>query len=104
MTSLPPNQIAANQTNTSSNSPLQDQQYSKNQTFPVNYDNECIMVDPSCLINSSKKFKELIDPFINRDDQISNLNLSIIGNSFSHRSIRNFFTTLSKSSIRCARF
>lgn len=90
MTSLPPNQIAANQTNTSSNSPLQDQQYSKNQTFPVNYDNECIMVDPSCLINSSKKFKELIDPFINRDDQISNLNLSIIGNSFSHRSIRNF--------------
>ncbi|KAK8836508.1 hypothetical protein M9Y10_037768 [Tritrichomonas musculus] len=61
-----------------------------NQIFPVYYQNECYMVDPQALSNSSLKFKELISPFINNFFDLKNLHLRIIYDKFSTRNINNF--------------
>lgn len=61
-----------------------------NQTFPVIYQNTHYMVDPSYLSNSSQKFKELIDYFINLGYDIKSLRLKIEYDQFSERNVYNF--------------
>ena len=65
-------------------------QCTPNQTFPVIYNSTCYKVDPNCLIAASRKFKDLIDPFMKQENQITGLHLTIVGDSFSNRSINNF--------------
>ncbi|KAK8881512.1 hypothetical protein M9Y10_004249 [Tritrichomonas musculus] len=61
-----------------------------NQAFPVMYRDKCYMIDPSSLYNSSSKFKELIDSYINQNIDIRNLCLKITNENFSPRNIYNF--------------
>lgn len=58
----------------------------QNQTFPVIYQNERLMVDPSLLCNSSKKFCELLEDA----PTFESLHLLITYEKFSLRNISNF--------------
>lgn len=60
------------------------------QTFPVVYDNNTFIVNLNGLINSSIKFKELIQPYLNDKNQLLTLHLRIADNSFTIRNIKNF--------------
>lgn len=64
-----------------------------NQTFPVIYDTERFMVDPSCLFNESQKFRELISE---RGDNINNIHLRIAYDGFSARNVANFLKICEK--------
>lgn len=67
-----------------------NQQSLSNQTFPVIYNKDCFMVDPNCMMKSSAKFKELIDPLMS-DNKITDLHLTISPDlTFSVRSVKNF--------------
>lgn len=61
-----------------------------NQTFPIIYQGKQYLVDPSCLIESSRKFKEIITPYINQGYNIKSLHLKITCDAFSSRNINNF--------------
>lgn len=61
-----------------------------NQTFPVIYRNNYYMVDPSCLSSSSRKFKELLNYFLDTGYDIQSLRLKIEYDKFSERNIYNF--------------
>lgn len=60
------------------------------QTFPIFYNNITFMVDPISLAQSSRKFKELIQPFINSNQQISSMHLEILCHDFTNRNMNNF--------------
>lgn len=66
------------------------------QSFPVIYDKTIFNVDLNALINSSRKFKELIDPFINDDLQMKEMHLEILCNKFTKRNIDNFLLICQK--------
>ena len=60
------------------------------QTFPVIYNHARYMVDPALLFNSSLRFRELLQPFM-QDNQISpDLELEVAGYDFSNRNMNNF--------------
>lgn len=58
----------------------------QNQSFLVIYQGENFMVDPQCLYNSSKKFRELVDNASN----LQSVHLMIKNCQFSTRNIENF--------------
>lgn len=58
--------------------------------FPVIYDNFTSIVDPVSLSKSSRQFKERIDPYISNYTQMKEVHLSIHGNQFSKRNMKNF--------------
>lgn len=58
----------------------------ENQTFPVIYQNERLMVDPALLCNSSKKFRELLE----NAPTFETLHLLITSEIFSFRNVSNF--------------
>lgn len=62
----------------------------QNQTFPVIYKNRAYMVDPNGLINSSFKVKELINPFLKNNFQITELRLQVVYCIFSNHNMENF--------------
>lgn len=59
-----------------------------NQTFPIFYNNQKILVDPSLMYTSSAKFAELCHPYTSRG--ITKLQLTIANTNFTERSINNF--------------
>lgn len=61
-----------------------------NQNFPVIYNNKFYMVDPICLNNASKRFHDLIKPFINQDNNVGKMNLQINCSKFTDRNVENF--------------
>lgn len=61
-----------------------------NQTFPVVYNDTIFMVDPVATASASLKFKELIDPLINDNQQLNNARIIVVGNEFTNRNIENF--------------
>lgn len=62
----------------------------QNQTIPVVYLNERYNVDYSSLHNSSIKFRQMVQPFINSGTDIQKLQLRILYNKFNARSVSNF--------------
>ncbi|KAK8875659.1 hypothetical protein M9Y10_005833 [Tritrichomonas musculus] len=58
-----------------------------NQTFPIIYQNERFMVDPSYLYDSSKKFQNLIN---SNTYDLQSIQLRIINERFTSRNISNF--------------
>ena len=65
-------------------------QNSQSQTFPIVYNGNIFIVNLQCLSNASLKFKELVDPYKNNNDQLINLHLKITDNKFNVRNIKNF--------------
>lgn len=61
-----------------------------NQTFPVIYKGTQYYVDPSFLSRSSRKFNELIIPYLQNGIDINSLHLSIKCETFTERNIQNF--------------
>lgn len=61
-----------------------------NQTFPVIYKNSQYFVDPSFLAKSSRRFNELITPYLKNGVDISLLHLKINHDKFTERNIYNF--------------
>lgn len=68
----------------------QSQPILPNQTFEVIYNRRTFMVDPNQLMDASLKFKELIQPFIIKDEINPDAQLEVIGSDFSYRNIDNF--------------
>ncbi|KAK8898236.1 hypothetical protein M9Y10_000514 [Tritrichomonas musculus] len=58
-----------------------------NQTFPIFYQNECYMVDPSLMCNSSKKFSDIYNDI---GTNCQNAQIKINYDQFSPRSVANF--------------
>lgn len=58
--------------------------------FAVIYNNATFMVDPIGLGKSSLKFRQLIQPYIENPEQMSELHLEVNGNSFTNRNMNNF--------------
>lgn len=61
-----------------------------NQNFPVIYKNSFFMVDPICLSNVSRKFRNLIQPFLNQPNDLGKMNLHINYQKFTERNVANF--------------
>lgn len=61
-----------------------------NQNFPVIYKNRFFMVDPICLSNSSRRFHDLIQPFLQENSNITKMNLQINCDKFTERDVENF--------------
>ena len=68
------------------------QNFIQSQTFPVFYDNVKFMVNPISLCQASRKFQQLIQPFLNNNNQqqFSELHLEVLGNDFTTRNMNNF--------------
>lgn len=66
------------------------------QSFPVIYDKTTYNVDLDSLINSSQRFKELIDPFIEDQLQMKELRLEILCKQFTKRDVVNFLKICQK--------
>lgn len=64
--------------------------FSKTKSFIIIYNNTKFIVDPVSLSNSSLKFKELIQPYIQDYEKIKSLHLEISGNQFTNRDMNNF--------------
>lgn len=61
-----------------------------NKTFPIVYQGKRYLVDPTCLIQSSAKFHELITPFLHNGFDIDTLHLKINYDKFTERNVNNF--------------
>lgn len=61
-----------------------------NENFPVVYKGTTYLVDPVQLSNSSRKFRELFEPFLERKSEASNIHLDIVECEFTDRNIENF--------------
>lgn len=65
-------------------------QYLTNQTFSILYNGNIFMVDPASLSKSSMKFRELIEPFIENCEPLTNATLNVSTNTFTNRNMENF--------------
>lgn len=62
----------------------------QNQDFAVIYKSNTYYVDPIKLSNSSRKFHDLIQPYLNQKNELRKLTLKIISEQFSDRNVENF--------------
>ena len=61
-----------------------------NQTFPIIYKDSQFLVDPSFLAKSSRRFHELISPYLRNGIDINSLHLNIKYDKFTERNVFNF--------------
>ncbi|KAK8847162.1 hypothetical protein M9Y10_019745 [Tritrichomonas musculus] len=66
----------------------------QNQTISVIYQDEFFAVDYSKLYNSSNKFREMIQPYLDNGTDLQKLQLRILYDEFSTRNVQNFLKIL----------
>lgn len=72
------------------------------QNFAVLYKNNTFYVDPSKLYDSSRKFQNLILPYVNQHSQIAELQLRVRNEKFSDRNMDNFLKLCQNLPTDCA--
>ena len=77
-------------------SQMKPKTFTKTQGFVVIYNNTKFLVDPISLMNSSLKFKELIQPYIQDYEEMKKLHLEITGAQLTNRNIHNFLLICQK--------
>ncbi|KAK8835886.1 hypothetical protein M9Y10_040264 [Tritrichomonas musculus] len=77
-------------------SQMKPKTFAKTQGFVVIYNNTKFLVDPISLMNSSLKFKELIQPYIQDYEEMKKLHLEITGAQLTNRNIHNFLLICQK--------
>lgn len=74
---------------------LPPEEVTPNQTFKIIYKNKIFMVDPNCLLTSSHKFKELVDPLL-KNQTMDEIYIIVPGNRFTLRNMSNFLKLCQK--------
>lgn len=74
---------------------LPPEEITPNQTFRIIYNDKIFMVDPNCLMTSSLKFKELVEPLL-KNQSIEEIYILIPGHNFTLRNMSNFLKLCQK--------